>query len=194
MIHYSRQFSTYSILLTILVVGNVSGQRAPVRYIPIDSISFVPPGQDVKLDFKGKIKNNIRVPTCYPWLRTATPIGTRWVGDTIYLTIDQEKVEFIEKKGLGVDYYYFPAERLVSKTYRKEHTLIIPRAVVKEIATDSILFCLTINLYREKRNGVRNSKERNLWIKRKDLDGVLIHELDLDDGFSEKFQIQEKNR
>ncbi len=178
--HYSGQMRTYLLLLTILTASSVNGQRAPVRYIPIDSISIVSSGQDVKLDFKGRTKNNGRVPTAYPWLRTARPTGTSWTGDTVYLTIGNERIEFIEKKGLGVDYYYFPAERLESTTYKKEHYLTIPNSQVKEISHDSISFRLTVELDKKKGNGKWKqlySRTVDLWIKKSDLDGVLISEL-----------------
>jgi len=52
----------------------VSGQRAPVRFVPIDSISTIPSGQKVKLDFKTNEQSAGRYPRAYPSLRGARPI------------------------------------------------------------------------------------------------------------------------
>jgi hypothetical protein len=159
---------TYLILLTILIASSSRGQKAPVRYIPIDSISTVPPGLDVKLDFKGKTVNNVRIRTAYPWLRTAKRTGTGWTGDTVNLTIDKRNIEFIEWKGLGADYYYFPAERLESTTYKDNHVLTVRSSTIRKITSDSVKFRLTIELDKKKANGKWNhvySKDKDLWIR-----------------------------
>jgi hypothetical protein len=169
------------LLLTIFVSISASGQKAPVRFIPIDSISLVRPGQKVKLDFKTNEKNIGRFPPAYPSLRGArrVPESTAWVGDTVDLTIDREKIEFIERKGKTVDWYLFMIECLESKSYKQGHSLVIRHSIIQDIKGDSILFRLTIELYKQKSN--KDWKEINLrtsdiWIKLNELDGVLISE------------------
>ena len=173
----------YLLLLAIVNLSTASGQRASVQYIPIDSISVIPTKVDVKLDFKGNTVNDGRVPTAYPWLKTAKRTGTGWTGDTVYLTIDTEIIEFIEWKGLGVDYYSFAEERLESTSYKNDQKMIIRSSEIKEFASDAILFRLTLEFNRKKTNGTWRRaylRQRDVWIKRNELDGVLINELDLE--------------
>ncbi|MGC4023172.1 MAG: hypothetical protein QM734_15135 [Cyclobacteriaceae bacterium] len=58
-------------LWAIFIIISASGQKAPVRFIPIDSISIIP---KVKLDFKTNEKNIGRYPRAYPSLRGARPV------------------------------------------------------------------------------------------------------------------------
>ena len=171
-----------ALLGTIITTMAAFAQRAPVRFIPIDSISIIRKEQNVKLDFKTK-DTNVTFPRLYPGMKGARPVpeSTGWVGDTIYLTLDGERIEFIEHKGKTVDWYLFAIECLESKTYKQGHALVIRHSTIQDIRADSILFRLTIELFKEKNDSeweTVNSRIRDIWIKSKELDGVLISEID----------------
>jgi hypothetical protein len=181
--HYAGQMRIILLIGAILTAISVSGQKAPVRFIPVDSISIVRPGQKVKLDFKTNELNIGGYPRTYASLRGAkhVPESTAWVGDTVYLTIDGKKIEFIERKGKTVDWYLFMIECLESKTYKQGHSLIIRHSTIQDIKSDSIMFRLTIELYKQKNNRKWkeiNSRTIDLWIESKELEGVLISEIE----------------
>lgn len=155
--------------------------KALVRYIPIDSISIVRPRQKVKLDFKTKEENIEPYPLAYPSLRGARLVlnDIHWYGDSVNLKIDGQNIKFIERKGKTVDYYLFMVECLISNSYKLGHSLIIPYATILEVKEDSVLFQLTIELYKQRNRDSKKiySKTKNIWINREQLDGVLISEI-----------------
>ena len=169
-------------ICAILLVTNVNGQKAPVRFVPIDSISIVRPGQKVKLDFRTDSQDIIPYPSWYPSLRGAKriPGDIHWYGDTVTLTIDSEEIQFVERKGKTVDYYLFGLEGLESRNYKPGYVMVIPYSIIQDNNDNSVLFRLTIELYKQKRNKKWkeiNSRTTDIWIDKKDLDGVLISEI-----------------
>jgi hypothetical protein len=168
---------------TTLVAMSVNGQeKAPVRYIPTDSISFVPTNKKVKLDFKTDKQKIGKYPSYYPSLRgvNRSQDDIHWYGDTVVLAIDGQNIEFIERKGKTVDYYLFWVECLLSRDYKRGYSLVIPYSNILDIRTDSVLFRLTIDLYKKKKRHWKklDSRTNRLWVSKERLDGVLISELE----------------
>lgn len=166
---------------TILISLSVSGQGARVRFVPVDSISVLRPGQKVKLDFKTKDRYVGHYQAIYPSLRGArpTPDYVHWYGDTISLTIDGQKIEFGERKGKTLDWYLFGVECLISTTQSQGLVSVIPHSTIQDIKGDSILFRLTIATHKQNSNREWteiSSRTSDIWIKSKELDGVLIQD------------------
>jgi hypothetical protein len=157
-----------------------------VKYILIDSIDSDLINRAVKLDF-------------------ITPDTSlhghqrRWSYDTIILTIDKLPVHLVEIKGRGTDHYYFADEYLQSTTYESGSILRIYKWLIKELRKDSILFELTLQVYKKTKkreyelnpdNNINismysndgdlrffrlaDSRPREIWIRKSRLDGVLI--------------------
>lgn len=169
------------LLCTTLISLSVSGQGTPVRFVPVDSISVIRPGQKVKLDFKTKDPYVGHYQSKYPSLRGAkpTPDYIHWYGDTISLTIDGQEMEFGERKGKTLHWYLFGVECLISTTQSQGLLTVIPHATIQNIKGDSILFRLTI--VSQKQNNNRewaeiSSRTQDIWIESRELDGVLIED------------------
>jgi hypothetical protein len=156
--------------------------RTPVRYIPIDSISIIRPGQKVKLDFKTKQEHIGPYPPAYPSLRGTrrVPNDVHWYGDSVNLVIDGQNIQFVERKGKTVDYYLFMVECLLSNSYKLGHSLIIPYSTILDTKEDSVLFRLTIELYKQRNKDWKkiSSRTKDIWINTGHLDGVLINEIE----------------
>lgn len=135
-----------------------------VRYVPIKAINASLKGQEVKIDFKSKRE------------KRALAQKSR-IADTVKITLDNKPVDVIEVKGRGVDYWYFDREYLQSHTYQPGMILQIHKIVVQDITKDSILFRMTLQLFKMNENKTLNeqsSEIQDIWIPKKSLDGIMI--------------------
>ena len=166
---------SFTSILILLISTSVTGQ---LRYITVDSLSFIKSGQEVKLDFKTR-NGDWYYPPAYPSLRGSRYIQNKaWVGDTVNINIDSRQIQLIERKGKIIDWYLFEVERLESNNFKQGHTLVIPKSEIRDIKSDSVLFQLTMDLYKDTKNKKWKKVDtwtKDIWIKKENLDGVLIH-------------------
>lgn len=154
---------------------------APVRFIPTDSLFLVKNGRKVKLDFKTKYQEVGQYPSVYPSLKGARMVSNdiHWYGDTIKLTVDGHQVEFVERKGKTVDYYLFSIECLMSTNYQQGYSMVIPYSTILDTKPEAIQFQLMIEIYKHRKKDWKKirSLTEDVWIRREQLDGVLISEI-----------------
>jgi hypothetical protein len=154
-----------AILFTALLLLNTdlfSKGGVNVEYIPIDSVDTRYVGQQVKIDFNSGTKKKHLIQ------KARTP-------DTVKIVLNDREIDLIEVKGTGVDYWYFSKEYLKSYNFERRRVLKIEHIVVEEVAADSILFRMTLGLFRNERAREPVSSEvKDIWLTRNKMEGLLI--------------------
>src|SRR5690606_12741695 len=130
-----------TILITTFLLFNAdlfSQGGVDVKYIPIDSVDASHVGLNAKIDFKGKRDKKYVIQMARH-------------RDTVNILLNNRLIDLIEVKGTGVDYWYFDMEYLKSYNYQAGQFLKIKDIEIQKVETDSILFRMTLELFRNEK-------------------------------------------
>jgi hypothetical protein len=152
----------------LTLISNAQGSWN-IGYIPVDSIDPEDINKEVKIDFRHTRRHfDEKINRSFRYFISSK--------DTGQIQLKEMSLDVVEVRKIYPDHGDYAEQYLECTNYENNRLLRVYDSEILEIARDSILFRLDVEIYDKRKNKIRGGpvlESRRCWIEKNKLDGVM---------------------